>query len=247
MRSGLNFRVIFIQVHFCEVQRLKLFRREAATHRLFGRAPADAIERFELRATLFLENPAELGVEAAMTPGLLQAQAEKAGGAIVPDLVAHARAPQHRGFHVLLVAPAEQQLDHEVDSQTYGDRGWVEADDQRSGTCARGLAGGCTGLECRKRGAHPVEHALHDGDLGADRAHRRPHPILDDLAFVTATILEGVAESGRPTAHAATAENLDPAKAIACRIDTTIGWRSRIIDRRYHLNRCPGGVGTEIG
>src|SRR3546814_18034591 len=45
--AGLDFGVIFRQVHFGEIERLELFRREAAAIGLLGRAPSDPIEALE--------------------------------------------------------------------------------------------------------------------------------------------------------------------------------------------------------
>src|SRR3546814_18529862 len=111
---GLDFGVIFRKVHFGEIERLELFRREAAAIGLLGRAPSDPIEALELRTALFLDDAAKLGVEAAMSLGLLHADSKYLGRAIGAHFMAHARSPEHADFHVLLVAAGKRSEERRV-------------------------------------------------------------------------------------------------------------------------------------
>src|SRR3546814_18937014 len=63
---------------------------EPAAVRRLHRSPAIR-ERLQLRAALFLDDAAELGIEAAMAARLLDADAEDLRRAIGADLDAHAR------------------------------------------------------------------------------------------------------------------------------------------------------------
>src|SRR5690606_13389555 len=124
------------------------------------RAPSDAVEAPELRAALFLDDAAELGVEAAMSARALDADAEDARRAIAAYFVAHARSPEHAHFHVLQVATGQQEIHHEIDGEADRDRGRIDTRDDRIGPGRSGLAGGRAGFERAIGGLHAGEHAL---------------------------------------------------------------------------------------
>src|SRR3546814_11449552 len=94
---------------------------EPAAVRRLHRSPAIR-ERLQLRAALFLDDAAELGIEAAMAARLLDADAEDLRRALGADLDAHARAALHARPHVLLVAGGEGELDHDVDTEADSER-----------------------------------------------------------------------------------------------------------------------------
>src|SRR3546814_14376944 len=95
--AGLDVRVIFGEVDLAEIERLKLLRRKATAHRLLRGAPEIAVERLELGTALLLDDPAKLGVEAALAMCLLKANTEEGGRAVAADEMAHARNVEQTG------------------------------------------------------------------------------------------------------------------------------------------------------
>ena len=65
LRCGHNAVHVFAQIDFREIQMLKLFRCKTPAIRIF-RAAKSALKRLKLRPPLFLDNPSQLRIEAAI-------------------------------------------------------------------------------------------------------------------------------------------------------------------------------------
>jgi hypothetical protein len=74
---GFDVRIIFGEIDLAEVERLELFGRKAAAHRVLGRAPQIAVEGLQLGPALLLDDTAKLGVEAAMAASLCRQMPRK--------------------------------------------------------------------------------------------------------------------------------------------------------------------------